>query len=281
MGRSSSWHATRLAEIAATAKRAIAAYKFATGLTHNSTGLIDYESIFPENKPSKGYPLNVLDPVVIQQGPGMIPQDIGGKLDVLIFNAAQELPYMRIIKNYDELKTLVEPRADSFKPGLYPTILAKYKNATYLPHNCTANCIYQTMTSDILLTCGNNEAFQNLSMIPNYNVFRGIIAQPPSSTNRGPNYAYSFHGWDFWVLFGLRKTLYQVTERERRFRSNLLKVYKGFIHSDLKFYEQYSGKTMVFYNNAIMNLDRHYHEEECKVWKDNGVLKHAWGNRAY
>ena len=58
-------------------------------------------------------------------------------------------------------------------------------------------------------------------------------------------------------------------------------MFKRFIHSDRKFYSQYNKKTMVFYNNTIVSLHNDYHGEERKVWKDNGVLKHAWGNRAY
>jgi len=246
------------------------------------SNIATYPLIFPENKTRFGYPLEVLDPIVIQQTPGMLPADVGGKLDIMITTTAQELSHMEYFKDYKLLKEFLEPRVNSFTAGLYPIFLNLYRYSTkmFLPSNCHADCIYQTMNTDVLITCGNSEVSQNLATIPNYNVFRFIVAQPPEIKGRplSMNNSYSYHGWDIFALFGL-KNVGPTTPNEEKFQRHIRGVYKSFITDDVAFYSKYNKKEGVFFNNTIISLDTSYHGKECEVLKQNGLLRYAWGNR--
>ena len=243
---------------------------------------------FPRNTPYVGFPVEVLDPVVVPHSPDQIPLTRGDYLDILIGQSAQEVAPSptsasfldRNITDFASLENEIKPRLDTFKMDSYSLMLSLYTQncdgSINMPDQVTAQYIYTLMTTDVLVSCTTANVAKYLSQLPNFSVFRYVISQPDSKgLGLGVNAAN--HGWGPRLLFGLRKIAGRaIPKADRRLMMNIRYVYKRFIHSDPWFKQIYKDKVIDFWRNYIFRLNG-YHEQQCNAWQLTGVLGHSWG----
>lgn len=249
---------------------------------------LNYHGEFPTNSPYKGHPIEILDPVVITKSPDQIPLTTKDNIDFLIGNTAQEIgPFPNTpspvanITTWLDLQQKLQPKINTFKEGLYPIVLNLYtqKSATKVtPANITPAYVYEVMSSDVLLICSTTDVSNHMKLIVPFNVYRYVLSQPATrEIGLGLNTAY--HGWDTVALFGLKFFRGKVLpNNDKQLMLNIRKVYWDFLHSTPSFQRNYKNKVIEFWKNDIIVWDHDYHKEECKVWREYGLLKYAWGN---
>ena len=255
-----------------------------------NTPVLTYHWKFPVKEPYNGYPIEVLDPVVVTTSPDKLPkQAIQNRVELLIGNCAQEtgpFPHRPApdanITSWRALEDFLSPKIDTFKIGLYPEVLPLYQtdDEHYPPHNITPKYVYEEMSSDVLVICTTNYVADYLSSVANYTVSRFVVSQPPSK-EIGLGIETAYHGWDSVVLFGLKffkPGIAELPESDRNLMMQFRGMYKDFL--DSKYIDQYRNMTTDFWWGGSPPTPGmlSYHKKQCAVWKEFGFLDYSWGN---
>jgi len=251
--------------------------------------VLTYHWKFPVNKPYTGYPIEILDPVVVITSPDkLLQKSTDNRVELLIGNCAQEAgPFPHTpapdanLTSWRALEDFLSPKMDTFKPKLYPEVLPLYKaDEHYPPHNITPKYVYEEMTSDVLVICTTNNVADYLSRVANYTVSRFVMSQPPSK-EIGLGIETAYHTWDSIILFGLKffkPGISQLPESDRNLMKQFRGMYKDFMYS--MYMDQYRDMTTDFWWGAsfVKPGMLSYHQKQCAIWKEFGLLKHSWGN---
>ena len=253
-----------------------------------NTPTLTYQWQFPTNTPYKGYPLEIIDPIVVTKSPEQIQGSKDHPVELLIGNCAQEIgPFPGKIApdvnltTWDKLKKDLQPKMDSFQTGLYPMALKAYLAEEKDPkQNFTSQYIYEVMSTDALVICTTNQAASHLSKQQDtFTVSRLIFSQPPSKII-GLHLETAYHGWDSVVLFGIKFFHHgPIPAKEQKLIEKLRAFYKDFFWGD-KNMAQYRGKTTDFWAGDAHTTGgiESYHRDECKMWETAGLFTHSWGD---
>ncbi|XP_066936284.1 para-nitrobenzyl esterase-like [Clytia hemisphaerica] len=253
------------------------------------TSVTPYHWKMPTNEPYNGYPVEILDPVVVTKSPDQIPVHQNTQVELLIGNCAQETgPFPHKpkpdanITTWADLQAALEPQMDTFKKGHYPHFLDQYQNDLKSPpQNITPKYVYEVMTSDALVLCTTNYVADHLSKVKGYTVSRYVMSQPPTK-EIGLGLETAYHGWDSVLLFGLKfykgETL---PEEDEKLMKLFRGMYKDFLFSN--FMTQFQGKTTDFWAGFTRSEQGMltYHQNRCEMWNELGILNHSWGNLGY
>ena len=163
---------------------------FIPGVPSYITNLIPYKFYFPDNVPIFGYPIVVLEPIVVPESPSDLTQLYGNKVDVLITTVAEELQVVPpiVLTDDDSLREVLEPKINSFSNASYDEVIALYSSTTarqFHPDVITPSYLYRSMTTDVFFTCMMNDLVTKISRIPRYKPYRMVTSQQPSGSVNG------------------------------------------------------------------------------------------------
>jgi len=259
----------------------------------------DYEWQFPTNTPIEGPPLQIIDGSVVKFSPGefhnqSLPE--GYKMNILMGNMAQEpisimKPNLTSWGNRSVIEEYLSPRVYSFtkKKSSTKELLDMYwtprPSEKFTPRVITPYYVYSLLTADVILSCDTTSlAYQfNAAKSSAMKAFSYIVSQP--LVGNGKQTWYPEHAFDTFVLFDFKylKTKdpkFLPSESDEALKKNLRQTFKKFIYSDASFEDKNRGKTIEFWNaTTVRTWDWNYHGKECAYLKQNGFLKHTWGNR--
>ena len=189
---------------------------------------------------------------------------------------------------------------DSFQKGLYSVALKAYQKGrncsgksvtpvlleayqeekTCSEQSITPKYLYEVMSTDVLVTCGTNQAASHLSQVDGFTVSRYIFSQPPSKEiSLGFDTAY--HALDAFILFGFKFfPLNKIPKQDENLMIRFRDLYKSFFHSNDEKMRMFRGKTIDFWENTTIITDgvASYHQDECCMWNESGVLNHSWND---
>jgi len=253
---------------------------------------LDYEFTFPFDVPTKGMPLQIIDPLVIKYSPTELISHLHNlrqelRIDILMGNMALDAIFVNpsAWPTWTVLKKQLEPRVKSFKNCSYNKLLALYlhkSRAKFMPAKVTPFYMYGLMTADIHLSCATTELAFNLTRYRPFKVYSYIVSQALSPFKNLTFYAA--HCFDVIPLFnfGILQWFvpgYVPSKEDMILKHNLRSKFKQFIHSSKRFEMIHRSRTMEFWNSSVHTWKTPYHERECKFLRKYGFLKHSWGNR--
>ena len=253
------------------------------------TNYFGYSFEFPFNVPYDGYPIETIDPKVVPVSPDRIGTSNGHQVELLIGTCAQETSPFPLAPNtlslsmttYEKLRNELRPRINSFQKGFYPILLEAYQKERKGPEqSITPKYLYEVMATDALLTCATNQAALHLSQVGSFTVTRFVFSQPPSRAI-SPGFDTAYHRWDSTVLFGLKFVpKNKIPEQDQNLMIRFRNLYKSFFHSIDEKMCMYRGKTVDFWANTTFIIDgvASYHQDECCMWNEAGVLNHSWND---
>ena len=232
--------------------------------------------------------LRVIDNItLVEPITNMVNKNNKAQLKLLIGNTAQELPAIKEARTEEGMKAYLKPRINSFDPtqAAFEKLLKLYWEKRpadkSFPVNITSQFVYQSMAGDVALSCQTNNIVQRLRKQPNLDVFRYVVSQPlsknfKSSSEFEPS---AYHGIDTDALFGITYSWpdYKISNEDRALILNFRKTVKDFVYDATEFDENYSNKTIEFWEEKILVWDKEYHQKECEVLEEYGFLKRSWG----
>lgn len=141
-----------------------------------------------------------------------------------------------------------------------------------------------TLSSDIFVTCGNNELAAAAAGSLSSPVYRYIVTSFPSSSAssyHGPwDSKFAFHCWDSFIFFDGEWVFLKKPPQKSDF--DFKQVVKKFALEFIKDgrisgWKKYPEAT-AFIDRNVTFKDSIYHEKQCAFWKDNGILKYEWSD---
>ena len=168
-----------------------------------------------------------------------------------------------------------------------------YPNTSTEPY-WTPQLVYETIITDIRVTCPINTLARGVAKHSNHTTYRLFITHRPGKKvpyKGQTEVKHSFHFWDVWALFNFKHIdVYKPTEEDLKFRDLLRSTYKNFIHTGKVLDKnistgrddntQFPEKSIVLtnYKPWIEVVDGAIHKKQCKFWKRHGFDKYGWHN---
>jgi len=242
---------------------------------------------FPEYKHFDGSVL-VVDPISLPVVPkdAYILSKLKSKVDLLIGTTAQEVGFnpVRTFKSDTELTKFLEERLLPFKSITAEDVHKTYENmSTYVKTNITTQFLFETLTSDVRVTCPNTQLmkeFRRSRLLEN--TYRYVSAwKPEKEIKIDMVLDNAAHMTDAIALFGFKMWEKRpLTLSEKTFMATIRKVFGKFIREGVVDFSK-PGETLVFNGEGkVDHIQGDYHQEQCKIWDDpsNGFLPYAWIN---
>ena len=203
-----------------------------------------------------------------------VPGSTAQEIDLLPTPGAQ-------LKSWDreEMEDHIAHKLDTFGGSTTSDALALY------PWQHDAEYTFTTMTSDLRVTCPNNQLALRAAAGLESAVYRLVVTSWPSSpvplwVDWSPKYA--FHGWDTLAIFDLFQVALasEPTEADEGFRRQMQELVVEFVESGqpststswLPF-----PQTTALISHSI-NYVTQYHQEQCDFWINQGFLPYDWIN---
>jgi len=244
--------------------------------------------------PTKGLldgALAVIEPYVIP----IPPKDLANihfktesKVSILIGSTAQEIEFGQVQnfsgKTINDLKLFLKKRLDAFSPSYYSLVVdQKYKDFFKASDNYTVKYIYQTISTDVRMTCPCNLLLEEFAKSKKHTVFRYVVANRPYNPVLTEFFSFylenSFHMWDAIALFNF-KLLFKYTpnQKDNSYKKTIRENFKHFIYyGHLRRTDWDKGKTGVFNDNGGVDvLKGNYQKDKCDLWKL--FDEYAWVN---
>jgi len=235
--------------------------------------------------------LLVVDPVVLPVPPNNVSvlTSLKHRVDLLIGTTAQE-PGIGPSKHFQSKEVLMEflsNHTKQFGTLSIANISSSYENlTTYVDSKVTAQFLYETIISDVRVTCPTNRLVKNFrkSALRN-NTYRYVSAWKPKRAltlmNGLIHITNAAHVTDAMALFGYEMADdHEMTESERNFMLTIRRVFKQFMVEGVVDRTK-AGQTIVFNGDGdVVRLEDDYHQKQCLMWNDpdNGFLPYAWIN---
>ena len=146
---------------------------------------------------------------------------------------------------------------------------------------------YDTICTDVRVTCQSNELVTSLNSNPHITAYRFYIESRPDeklSVRDDFQLPYdSIHGWDSEALFGYGwfKLASSGERHQRKLQDNLrdmvARIARG---QEIEGWQE--GKSLIFsdddFPRAVRPERREPQERECRMWRENDMLQWGWQN---
>jgi len=246
---------------------------------------------FPQ-KGSLDGSLIVTDPIIITVSPHNISAiKVVTNVSVLTGNTAQEVGFgssqqFNGDNSWHSFNQYFNKTLAKFSPDFYKTFKNLYNQSVF--KNMDAQCLYETVTTDVRVTCPLNQLSKEFSQTPNHLSYRYIIQYKPyKSIVLKPNTSShnAFHAWDSIALFGFKMVQpsgYKPSKTDFVYMQTIQSVFKEFIVSGkLDKFQWKPGATGVLIDDGTLKVwTGDYHNKQCLFWNDpnNGFTAYAWIN---
>jgi len=185
--------------------------------------------------------LIVTDPIIITVSPHNISAiKVVTNVSILTGNTAQEVGFgsnqqFNGDNSWENFNQYFNKTLAKFSPDFYKTFKNLYNQSVF--KNMDAQCLYETVTTDVRATCPLNQLSKEFSQTPNHLSYRYIIQNKPyKSIVLIPNTSShnAFHAWDSIALFGFKMVEpsgYKPSKTDYVYMETIQSVFKEFIVS--------------------------------------------------
>ena len=146
--------------------------------------------------------------------------------------------------------------------------------------------MFTTMSSDIRISCGQNEVAREASQTLTNDVFMYVAISWPSSPARAYGWPfdalYAFHGWDTNAFFDQMSAWLSSypDDMDREFQNQVTDNVMNFVKTGKPKdpnWKPVANNTARLSGNTIQFVDV-YHKKECQFWMNESFLEQAWIN---
>ena len=208
-----------------------------------------------------------------------------GEITILLGTTAQEIDWYPLQdfrnKSYAEFEGFAQKRLGAFSSAIGNKALALYKN---IDNQTDPQYVYETMATDVRVTCPSNILASNFSLSPMHKVYRYIITHTPSIPALLSTYPsqYASHMWDSVALFGFdgMPMHFKPNKSDLAFMNDLRKQFRHFFwhgHAESMDWKLYPEKIGIFSNTGLQIADD-YHRKQYDFWNKNGFFSYGWIN---
>ena len=154
------------------------------------------------------------------------------------------------------------------------------------PFTINGEFSYVTISSDVLMNCGNDVIATAMADTLRGPVYRYVTSAFPSSPNHAFHITilanYSYHSYDIFAFFRHMGVYFTKppTAKDSRFADRLVENIGHFVRHGAPMdstWKTYPPHTALI-GESVSTIPHKFHEEQCKFWIDNGFFKYSWMN---
>lgn len=229
----------------------------------------------------------VVDGDVVTTPPALLKNipTMSSKVAVMIGTTAQETAFLSLRdftkKPLSEFVNYAETRLGPFSAELPKRAVNQYIMAL---NSSKPELLFTTMSTDLRVTCPNDNIGRNLSTVDNLTVYRYVVTNRPKHPARftAKPTIYSVHLWDLAALFGFHHMPYgyRPTEQDRHFRDAIRKAFSRFMETGKPGGEKwmtYPSRVGIF-GNERLKVQINYHQSLCELWNEYNMFDYGWIN---
>ena len=235
----------------------------------------------------------VVDHVVVPIPPSMlytISKTTKNPVSVLVGTMAQEIgnaPVKHFLNStWKDFAAYVKKKLGKFSPLIASQSLNLYPNKTTEGMTRSPDYLYQSMASDLRVSCPNNILTKNFSHSKGHVIYRYVVTNIPTKPVIWHGYplAYAFHTWDSFALFGYKTkpSVFIPASKDIDFMNEIRKQFLHFFkygHLDNPKWFPYPSCTGDFSNDGLKTLGlKGYNFQQCEFWTKNGFFSYGWDN---